>query len=195
MKTRLQSLGLLDRALRAASDDELDAVVAGLDDDHREAIESLTGGESSAAAIRGAVVKGRMDGTMESLAMVLADASLADCIKALGDHSDNPTSDELRDVLPGLIDRHGVGLTRIMLASTVAGEANAAPVIRDLLKHEDSVKLPPVEPTTSGPIVQAPKVPDAEREAIRTRRAEQKRKKQEEARLRREQSAKARGRA
>ena len=38
MKTRLQSLGLLDRALRATTDEELDAAVAALGDDHREAM-------------------------------------------------------------------------------------------------------------------------------------------------------------
>lgn len=195
MKTRLQSLGLLDRAIRATADDELETTIGALDDDHREAVEGLTGGEATPDAIRTAATKGRLDGTMESLALVLTDAALADCIKELGDHSDNPTSEQLRAVLPGLIERHGLGITRMMLASTVAGEANASPVIRDLLKHDETIKLPPVEPTPASPIVRAPEVPEAEREAIKSRRQEQKRKKQELARLRREQSAKARGRA
>ena len=116
MKTRLQSLGLLDRALAATTDEEIDALVAALDDDHREA-----------------VVKGRVNGTLESIAVVLADACLADCIEQLGDHSDNPTSDQLREVLPGLIERHGVACTRLMLATTVVGEAPASAIVRDLL--------------------------------------------------------------
>lgn len=196
MKTRLQSLGLLDRAIRATTDEELEAVVATLGDDHREAVERVVGGEATPASIREAVAKGRIDGTMESLAMVITDAALADSIEKLGDHADNPTSDQLRQVLPGVIERHGLGVTRIMLASTVAGEATAAAVIRDLLKNDDTVKLPAVEPTRSaGPLVRAPKVPDAERDAIRARRQEQKRKKQEQARISREQSAQARNRA
>ncbi len=195
MKTRLQSLGLLDRAIRATGDDELEAAVAALDDDHREAVQNLVDGDATPDAIRTAATKGRLDGTMESLALVLTDAALADCIKELGDHSDNPTTDQLREVLPGIIERHGLGVTRIMLASTVAGEANAAAVIRDLLKHDDTVKLPPVEPVVTSPMVRAPQVPDAERDAIKARRQEQKRKKQELARTRREQSAKARNRA
>src|SRR4029453_16815874 len=73
MKTRLQSLGLLDRALRAMTEEELDAVVGSLDDDHREAVERLAGGTADAASIRAAAAKGRMDGTLESLAMVLTD--------------------------------------------------------------------------------------------------------------------------
>ena len=44
---------------------------------------------------------------MESIALVLTDAVLADCIEQLGDHADNPTSDQLRAVLPGIVERHG----------------------------------------------------------------------------------------
>jgi hypothetical protein len=194
MKTRLQSLGLLDRAIRATTDEELETVVAALGDDHLEAVERFTGGELTPEAIRAATVKGRLDGTMEGLAMVLTDAALADCIKELGDHADNPTSDQLREVLPGVIERHGIGATRMMLASTVAGEAAAATVIRDLLKHDDLVALPKDEPPPPSPIIRAPDVSDVERDAIRAKRQEQRRKKQADARQRREQSAQARHR-
>jgi hypothetical protein len=193
MKTRLQSLGLLDRALRATSDDELTALVESLGDDHREALERLTGGDTSPEPLRQAAARGRIDGTMESIALVLTDAALADCIKELGDHADNPTSDQLRAVLPGIVERHQLGPTRLMLASTLAGEANASAVIRDLLKHDDVVKLPAVEPPP--PVVLAPEADDPERAAIKAKRQERKRKEQADARTRREQSAKARGRA
>ena len=192
MKTRLQSLGLLDRALRATTDEELDAVLAALGDDHREAVERLAGGEATAEAVRAAAAKGRIDGTMESLALVLTDACLADCISELGDHADNPTSDQLRAVLPGIIERHGLGMTRLMLASTLAGEAAAAAVIRDLLKHDETVKLPPAEAGAPAP---AARPPDAASAEVKARRLDVKRRKQAEARARREQSARARGRA
>jgi hypothetical protein len=192
MKTRLQSLGLLDRALRATPDEELDTVVAALGDDHREAVERLVGGEPTADGIRAAAAKGRIDGTMESLALVLTDAALADCISQLGDHADNPSSDQLRAVLPGIIERHGLGVTRVMLASTLAGEAAASAVIRDLLKHDDTVKLPPAEATSSGPAARPPDAADAD---VKARRLDVKRRKQAEARARREQSARARNRA
>ena len=193
MKTRLQSLGLLDRSIRATTDEELAALVEALDDDHREAVERFTGGEATPETIRAAAAKGRMDGTMEGLAMVLTDSALADCIKELGDHADNPTSDQLRAVLPGLVERHGIGTTRMMLASTVAGVATAAAVIRDLLKHDELVALPKAEPPPS-PTVRIPEDPDGDREAIKTKRHEQRRRKQAEARQRREQSARARNR-
>jgi hypothetical protein len=194
MKTRLQSLGLLDRAFAAATDDELDAMVTALDDEHREAVERLAGG-TTADAIRDAVHKGRMNGGMESIAVVLADAALADCIEQLGDHSENPTTAQLQEVLPGIVERHGLPVTRLMLTSTVAGEAPASNVIRDLLNNDEVVKLPPAEPRPITPLVSAPRVEDGEREAIKAKRREMKLRRQADAKARREQSARDRGRA
>src|SRR5262245_55156147 len=142
VKNRLQSLGLLDRSFAGATDEELDAAVAALDDDHRDALVELAGADPDAAAIREAIGHGRLDGTLEGVALVLTDACLADCIEQLGEHAENPTSDELREVLPGVVERHGVAITRIMLASTIVGEAPASEIIRDLLKHVELVKLP-----------------------------------------------------
>ena len=101
MKTRLQSLGLLDRALRATTDEELDAVLGALGEDHREAVERLAGGSATPEAVREAATRGRIDGTMESLALVLTDAALADCIEKLGDHADNPTADQHEELAVG----------------------------------------------------------------------------------------------
>jgi hypothetical protein len=193
MKTRLQSLGLLERSIGAATDEEIEALVAGLDDDHREAVERLAG-DTTAEAIRAAAAKGRMNGAMEGLATVLTDACLADCVEQLGDHADNPSSDQLREVLPGIAERHGVPATRIMLASTVAGEAPAAAIIRDLLKHDELVKLPPAEARPVTPPLPAPDETDPEREVVKAKRREAKQRQKEEARVRREQSARDRGR-
>ena len=195
VKSRLQALGLLDRAFAAMSDAELVAARDALGDDHRDAVDQLVGADADADAIREALGKGRLDGTLESVAVVLSDASLADCIEQLGDHSDHPSTEQLREVLPGLVERHGVAMTRLMLASTVAGEAPASAVIRDLLKHDEVVKLPPAEPRPISPIIETAKGSDAERAAIKAKRREQKAKKQEDARIRREQAAKARNRS
>jgi hypothetical protein len=198
MRTRLQSLGLLDRSIRATSDDELTSAVEALDEDHREALERLVGGEPTPDAIRETATKGRINGTMESLALVLTDAALADCIEKLGDHADNPTSEQLNKVLPGLVERHGLAITRMMLASTVAGEAAAANVIRDLLKHDDVVKLPreelrPVAPDGSE-TAEEDDDDDPERAALKAKRLEARQRRRDEAARRREQSARDRGR-
>lgn len=198
-KTRLQSLGLLDRTFALVPDDTLVAAIEALDEEHREAFDQVVkatpGSDPDPAAVRAAVQSGRLDGTLESVALIITDACLADCIEQLGDHADHPSSDQLRDVLPGLIERHGKEITQLMLASTVAGEAPAAPIIRDLLKHDELVKLPPAEPKPLSPVLDLPKNDDPERAAIKAKRAEAKKRKQEEARLRREQAARARRRA
>jgi len=194
VKSRLQALGLLDRAFANASDDDLQAAIDALDDEHREALDELLDAEAAPEAVRTAIAKGRLDGTMESTALVLTDACLADCIEQLGDHADHPTTEQLREVLPGLCEAHGKAITQLMLASTVAGEAPASAIIRDLLKNDDDMKLPKAEPRPISPIVQAPEVDPDERAAIKAKRKELKRKKQEDARLRREQADAARRR-
>jgi hypothetical protein len=194
VKSRLQALGLLDRAFANASDEELGACVDALSDEHREALDELIGGTAEPESIRTAIAKGRLDGTMESTALVLTDACLADCIEQLGEHADHPTSEQLREILPSLCEAHGKAITQLMLASTVAGEAPASAIIRDLLKNHDDIKLPKAEPKPISPIVQAPDVDPEERAAIKTKRREMKLRKQEEARVRREQADAARRR-
>lgn len=194
VKNRLQALGLLDRAFANASDADLTAAIEALGDEHRDALDELLGGEADPDLVRTAITKGRIDGTMESIALVLTDACLAECIEELGPAADHPSSDQLRDVLPGLVEHHGLAMTQLMLASTVAGEAPASAVIRDLLKNDELVKLPPVEPRPSSPLVQKEQVDEAERQALKEKRKAMKQQKQEEARARREQAARAKRR-
>jgi hypothetical protein len=194
VKSRLQALGLLDRAFANATDDELVAARDALDDDHRDALDQLVGADADAQTMRDAVARGRLDGTLESAALVISDACLADCIEQLGEHADHPSSDQLREVLPGIVERHGLGITRMMLASTVVGEAPAAAIIRDLLKHDDLVKLPPAEPRPITPLGPSADVSDEERAALKAKRKEMRKKKQDEQRQRREQSKRARNR-
>lgn len=194
VKSRLQALGLLDRAFANASDDELNSALETLNDEHREALDDLVGGAADAESIRASIAGGRLDGTMESAALVLTDACLAECIEGLGEHADHPSSEQLRGVLPALVEHHGTAITQLMLASTVAGEAPASAIIRDLLKNDDDIKLPPATPKPMSPIVQAPTVDPAERAAIKAKRKEVKQRKQDDARRRREQADAARHR-
>ncbi len=183
----MQALGLLDRSFKAATDDELGAAIDALDDDHREGLESFVSA-ATPEGVRAAVRAGRINGDMEAIAAIISDLCLADCIKELGDHADNPSTDQLKDVLPGVAERHGVAVTRIMLASTVAGEAPASAIIRDLLKTDELVALPKAEEVTIAPSPE-------EQAAIKAKRAEAKAAKKEADRARRAQSAAARNRA
>lgn len=192
MKNRLQTLGLLDRTFAVATDEDITALVEALDEDHMEALTELVGGEPDAVRVRDGVSRGRLDGTMEGIAIVLTDACLADCIEELGDAADYPSTDDLNEVLPGIIERHGIPATRIMLAATIAGEAPAAAIIREILKSDETLGLPAVEASTVIPLRNDGN--SDERDEIKARRKEAKLKKQAEARARREQAQRAKGR-
>jgi hypothetical protein len=193
-KNRMQALGLLDRAFKAATDDELATAIEALDEDHREGLESFI--ESvSPEGVRAGVRAGRINGDMEAIAAIITDLCLADCIKELGDHADNPSTEQLKDVLPGVAERHGVAVTRIMLASTVAGEAPASAIIRDLLKSDELVALPKVDEVTIAPMIDTSKRTPEEQAAIKAKRAAAKAAKKEADRARKAQSAAARNRS
>lgn len=192
MKNRMQALGLLDRAIKAAGDAEIAAAINALDDDHREGLEGFVDGDLDVDAVRAAVKAGRIDGGMESIAAILTDTCLADCIEELGDSAENPSSDELREVLPGIIEKHGLASTRIMLAATVAGEAAASAIIRDLLKHDEELALPKAEDPVFTPVLDTSKRSADEQAEMRAKRAEVKKAKKEAARARKAQSVAAR---
>jgi hypothetical protein len=191
MKNRMQALGLLDRSFKAASDGEMQKAVDALGDDHREGLATFA--ESMTVdGVRAGVKSGRIDGGMEAIAAILTDAALADCITELGDNADNPSSDQLREVLPGIVERHGLGITRIMLASTVAGDAPASAIIRDLLKNDDSLALPKAPDVEIAPLIDTSKRSADEQAEVRAKRKALKKEKQEAERTRRAQSAASR---
>lgn len=192
MKNRMQALGLLDRSFKAATDDELQAAIDALGDDHREGLEAFVG-EASVDGVRAGVKSGRIDGGMEAIAAIVTDAALADCIDKLGDDADNPSTERLREVMPGIVERHNVGVSRIMLAGTVAGEAPASAIIRDLLKNDEMLALPKAEEIEIAPLIDTSTRSSDEQAEVRAKRKAVKKEKQEIERARRAQSAAARG--
>ncbi len=194
MKNRLQALSLLDRALATMTDEELEALVASLPEDHRGAIDKLCGAreggfeEPSARtlAVRTTAARGRMSGLLEQLATVLTDPCLADCIEQLGNKADNPGEADLQRVTPGLVERHGLATVRLTYASSIAGEAAASVLLTRLLKFDDTLALPQREEADAPAVL----VREADDET-KARRKAAKERKQAEARARREQQARA----
>ncbi len=197
-KAHIAALSLLDRALIAVTDDELAALLAGLPEDHTTAVKRICDLRDEDAdlveAVRIAAHKGRLNGDLQRLGVVLSDASLADCLEQLGDAADMPTEEELQAVIPGLIERHGLGIVRVMLAATVVGEAPVSAMIVGLLKTDETVKLDPIELKPLAPLL-PPKADDDERLRLKAQRKERKAQEQAEAKLRRDQVARARNRA
>lgn len=144
-------------------------------------------------AIRAAAYKGRLNGDLQRLGVVMSDACLAECVTLLGDKADMPSQDDLTSVMPTLIEHHGVGAVRLMLASTVVGEAPASAIIVGMLKNDELVKLPVLDPKPLAPLL-PPKADDAERLALKAQRKERKAAEQAAAQLRREQQLRAKNR-
>ena len=200
MKAHLSALSLLDRAVHALTDAELRAILDALEPEAAEAVAQAIDLDDLATddavdATRAAAVKGRINGVLQQLGVVLSDRCLTDCIEVLGDSADNPTEDELRAASLELVERHGVGAVRLMLASAVVGEAPASVACVRMLKHDAVFALPPVELRARVVAEPADAATLAEREAIRERRRADKARKQAEARARREQAERARHRS
>lgn len=199
LKTRLQALSLLDRAFAALTDEELTTLFGELPEDHQQALDKIAGarGEdgfedeaSRLLALRATVARGRMNGGLEQITTILCDPCLAQCIEALGDHADNPTEEQLKEVTPALVEKWGVPTVRMMLAGSIAGEAAASAMLTRLLKTDDELALPPEAPRETV-LLPAPHADDE----LKAKRRAAKEAKQAEARARREQQLRAKNRA
>jgi hypothetical protein len=194
LKNRLQALSLLDRAFASLTDAELEALVASLPDDHREAVDDICGAKEGGftdpaartLAMRSTASRGRMTGQLEQLSTLVTDPCLAKCIELLGDNSDNPTEPQLMEATPALIEEFGLGCTRLMLATSVAGEAAASVMLTRVLKHDETLALPPAE-VVDVPVLPAPHADDE----LKAKRRAAKEKKQADSRARREQQLRA----
>lgn len=199
IKTQLAAAALLDRALNATTDDELRTLLSTMPEDAAKAVSNELGVESLAdtkaiLALRLAASRGRVNGVLAQLGMVLSEPCLNDCVEKLGDSADNPTEEELRAASLELIDKHGIGAVRLMLASAVVGEAPASVACIHLLKSDEVLALPTVvapEPEAPTPLTAAEL---AERDATRSRRKEDRNRKQAEAQTRRDQASRDRRR-
>ncbi len=197
LKNRLQALSLLDRAFSAMTDEELATLVASLPEDHVNALDDLCGAREGGftdadarnLAVRATVARGRMNGGLEQISTLITDPALAKCIELLGENSENPTEEQLLDATPTIVEAFGLATTRLMLASSVAGEAPAAEVLTRVLKHDETLALPPVERVE----VEVLPARTADDETKAKRKAA-KEKRQADARKAREQQLKARHR-
>jgi hypothetical protein len=93
-------------------------------------------------------------------------------IEALGPRAEEPTRDDLIEVLPDVIERHGATLATLMLAGYAASDAPCREVMRELLDTDDRFVIgPPVaidaKPELTAP---APVLDKAELEAKREQR-------------------------
>jgi hypothetical protein len=66
-------------------------------------------------------------------------------VRALGDRSDDPSRADLDEVLPDVIEQHGIELTRLMVASYAVSDAPCRDAMREILDTDERFVIPEVE--------------------------------------------------
>jgi hypothetical protein len=99
-------------------------------------------------------------------------------VRALGERSEDPSRADLEEVLPDVIEQHGVELVRLMLAGYAVSDAPCREAMRELLVEDERFALPeaPADPNDAadvalpsfGLVAQVPrKLADADPERAR----------------------------
>jgi hypothetical protein len=89
-------------------------------------------------------------------------------VAALGDRSEDPSREDLLEVLPAVIDEHGSALVTAMMAGYAASDAECRPAMRDLLETDERFAIgPPVEIEERADIATPGKVVDEKALAVK----------------------------
>ena len=94
-------------------------------------------------------------------------------IEALGPRAEEPTREDLLEVLPEVIETHGATLVTLMLVGYAASDALCRPVMRDLFETDDRFTIGPPVAVEAKPEIgalPAPTLDKAELEAKREQR-------------------------
>ena len=134
VKNRLSALSMLDRAFRRLPDEQIANLFESLNEESQAAVRLVASVvdedlEMSALieAIRVSVAKGRINGDLERMALLLTEQCLVDCIAALGDNSDDPSEENLREVLPAIIEEHTLPHQSRLKPASLESQAKCAP--------------------------------------------------------------------
>ena len=143
-KEHVLRLALVERELRAVTDQEIRKLAKTVPAEVQQWLCTLSGSTDDSVdpeGLRGAMKRGRMKGVPDRVSTALTDVCLTDCIEQLGEKSDHPSVDDLLAVTPGLVERHGKTVTRLMFASAVLSEAPAGNAIVKVLKTDPTLAV------------------------------------------------------
>jgi hypothetical protein len=65
-------------------------------------------------------------------------------VRALGDRSEDPSRADLEEVLPDVIEQHGIELARLMVASYAVSDAPCRDAMREILDSDERFAIPEV---------------------------------------------------
>jgi hypothetical protein len=152
-------------------------------------------GDALMPIVRRKLVSAAPDHQLQVL-FALAQHANEQTVELLGKRAEDPTREDLLEVLPAVIDAHGVEVVTLMLAGYAASDAVCRPVMRELLESDDRFVIGEPVPVEAKPelgALPAPTLSKAELDAKREqRRAAKDAKRQAELR---EREARANARA
>jgi len=72
-------------------------------------------------------------------------------VRALGDRSEDPSREDLEEVLPEVIEQHGIELARLMVASYAVSDAPCRDAMREILDSDERFAIPDVPDAEAEP--------------------------------------------
>jgi hypothetical protein len=139
----------LDIALTTLDDESLRRGLAGITEKHRQDLATQLNlpratmhlGDGLAPLVR-RKLHGMSVDRQHAVATALTQRANDSTVDALGDRSDDPSRADLDEVLPAVIEEHGIELVRLMLAAYAVSDAPVRAVMRDLLDTDERFALP-----------------------------------------------------
>jgi hypothetical protein len=139
----------LDVALSTLDDESLRRGLAGLTEKHRQDLATNLNLPRATMHLGDALtplVRRKLHGLsvdrQHAFATALTQRANDSTVELLGDRSEDPSRADLEDVLPAVIEEHGLELVRLMLASYAVSDAPVRAVMRDLLDTDERFTLP-----------------------------------------------------
>jgi hypothetical protein len=170
----------MGRALAALDDATLRGALAGMSEKSRQDVAmhlqlpraTMHLGDALMPIVRRKLATTGPDHQLQVL-FALAQHANEQTVELLGKRAEDPTKEELLEVLPAVIDTHGTEIVTLMLAGYTASDAVCRPVMRDILETDDRFVIGepiPVEAKPELGALPAPTLSKAELEAKREQR-------------------------
>jgi hypothetical protein len=170
-------VALMDRALAALDDDTLRRALADMSEKSRLEVAAqlqlpratMRLGDALIPLVRRKLQTAAPDHQLQVL-FALAQHVNDQTIEALGPRSEEPTREDLLEVLPDVIEEHGITLVTLMLVGYAASDALARPVMRELLETDDRFVVGEAIPVEAKPELGALPAPTLDQKELEAKR-------------------------
>jgi hypothetical protein len=144
-----RDIGRLDVALTMLDDESLRRGLAGITEKHQQDLATQLNlpratmhlGDALAPLVR-RKLHGMTVDRQHAVATAITQRANDSTVERLGDRSEEPSRADLEEVLPAVIEEHGVELVRLMIAAYAVSDAPVRAVMRELLDTDERFALP-----------------------------------------------------